>query len=1166
MRSLTRIGLALLFLVLLSSSGFAQSGIITTYAGPQLPVNGAQATTQAIDVPESVAPDGTGGFYVASDTQNRVYRVTADGSISLAAGNGTNGFSGDGGPATSAQLNSPTGLAVDAAGNLFIADTNNNCIRKVTPAGTINTVAGNGTQGFSGDGGSATSAQLWNPSGVAVDTAGNLFIADTNNNRVRKVAPGGVISTVAGNGIPGFSGDGGPATSAQLSDPSGVAVDSAGNLFIADLVNNRIRMVTTGGVISTVAGNGSFGFSGDGGPAIDAQFNYPSGVAVDTAGNLYIADRGNSRVRKVTGGVISTVAGNGNFGFSGDGGPATSAQLNSPAGVAVDTAGNLFIADLFNNRIRKVTTGGVISTMAGNGSFGFSGDGGSAISAQLSDPYGVGVDAAGNLFIADTNNNRIRKVTPAGIISTVAGNGSFGFSGDGGPATSAQLSDPYGVGVDAAGNLFIADSPNDRVRMVTPGGVISTVAGNGTSGFSGDGGPATSAQLRGPVGVAVDTAGNLFIVDQGNACVRKVTLGGVISTVAGNGVYGFSGDGGPATSAQLNSPAGVAVDTAGDLFIADSGNNRVRKVTPGGVISTVAGNGSEGFSGDGGPATFAQLSDPYGVGVDAAGNLFIADSPNDRIRKVTPGGVINTVAGNGSFGFSGDGRPANSAQLSDPYGLAVDLAGDLFIADSVNSRIRKVASVAVCSGLNLSSGGAASCQTTGSSATVQVGYAKFAVTSGTSPYGTAAYSSKQNGVTVSEAGVPASPPTTQARVFIDYRTNMNAIPASSNGGTVNVDTGIAVENNGSATANITYTLSDLNGVALSTGHGTLAAGNHFAKFVDQLEDVAPDFSMPSNFQFGSLEIISDQPVSVLAIRGTTNQRKEFLVSTTPTADLTQPLSYSSMYFPQLADGGGDTTSLILLNTSNGTESGTLQILKNNGLPLVVNQVGGASNSTFRYSIASGGGFRFQTDGSPAAVNVGWVELIPDSLSPTPVAFGVFSYNPVNVMVSESGIPATTSTTHARVYVDLSGNHDVGLAVANVNAAFATITINAYQTGGATSVGTSQGPLQLAANGHNALFADQLISGLPAGFTGVLDISSTTPFAAVTVRSLTNERGDFLMTTFPVADLTQAAPSPIVFPQIADGGGDITEFILISSGQAASTTLNYYDENGMPTFY
>jgi sugar lactone lactonase YvrE len=970
---------------------------------------------------------------------------------------------------------------------------------------------------------------------------------------------------VAGNGTNGFSGDGGPATSAQLNGPNGVAVDTAGNLFIGDLGNNCVRKVTTGGAISTVAANGTDGFSGDCSPATSTQLNEPSGVAVDSAGNLFIADYNNNCIGEVTpAGVVSTVAGNGTAGFSGDGGPATSAQLDEPFGVAVDTAGNLFIADLGNERVRKVTPGGVVSTAAGNGTQGFSGDGGPATAAQLNFPQDAAVDTAGNLFIADLGNNRVRKVTPGGVISTVAGGGTSGL-GDGGQATSAQLYNPTGVAVDTAGNLFIADKGNYRIRKVTTGGVISTVAGNGTAGFSGDGGPATSAQLNEPNGVAVDTAGNLFIADLSNQRIRKVTPAGIISTVAGNGTGGFSGDGGPATSAQFYSPDGAAVDTSGNMFIADVGNNRVRKVTPGGVISTVAGGGTSGL-GDGGLATSAELNFPWGVAVDTAGNLFIGDTSNNRVRKVTPGGVITTVAGNGTFGFGGDGGPATSAQLNFPSGVTVDSVGNLFITDSYNQRIRKVASIAVCSSLNLNSGGAAECQTTGSSAAVQVGYAKFGVNSGTTPYGTAVFSSKQNGATVSEAGVPASPPTTQARVFIDYRTNVNAIPARSNAGTVDVNTGIAVENNGSATANVTYALSDLNGVALITGHGTLTAGEHFAKFVDQLKDVAPDFSMPSNFQFGSLEIISDQPVSVLAMRGTTNQRNEFLVSTTPTADLTQPLSYSSVYFPQLADGGGDTTSLILLNTSNGTESGTLQILGNNGLPLVVIQVGGTANSTFRYSIPSGGAFRFQTDGSPAVVNVGWVELIPDSLSPTPVAFGVFSYNPVNVMVSESGIPATMSTTHARVYVDLSGNHDVGLAVANVNAAFASITINAYQTDGATSIGTSQGPLQLAAGGHNAQFADQLISGLPSGFTGVLDISSTTPFAAVTVRSLTNERGDFLMSAFPVADLTQAAPSPIVFPQIADGGGYITEFILISSGQAASTTLNYYDENGTPTVY
>jgi len=694
MRSLNRVALALLFFLQWSLSGFTQSGIITTYAGPALPANGASAITQAIDRPQFVAADGAGGFYVASMFQNRVYRVTADGRLSLVAGTLGQGFSGDGGPATSAQLSYPRGVVVDTAGNLFIADTGSNHVRKVTPGGVIFTVAGNGTQGYSGDGGPATSAQLNYPSGVAVDTAGNLFVADSYNHCVRKVTTGGVISTVAGNGTGGFGGDGGLATSAQLNAPSDVAVSAAGNLFIADRNNNRIRKVTPGGVISTVAGTGAQGFSADGGPAISTELNAPLGVAADTAGNLFIADYGNNRVRKVTlSGVINTVAGNGIRGFSGDGGPATSAQLNAPLGVAVDTAGNLFIADYGDNRVRKVTSSGVISTVAGNEIRGFSGDGGPATSARLSYPYGVAVDTAGNLFIADTYNHCVRKVTPGGVISTVAGNGTQGYSGDGGPAKAAQLRIPQGVAVDTADILFIADTGNNRVRKVTPDGVISTVAGNGTHGFSGNGGPATSAQLNYPNGIAVDSAHNLFIADRNNNRIRKVTPGGVISTVAGNGTYGFSGDGGPAKAAQLRIPQGIAIDTARNLFIADTGNNRVRKVTPSGVISTVAGNGIRGFSGNVGAATSAQLNAPSGVAVDAARNLFIADTGDGRVRKVTSSGAISTVAGNGIRGFSGDGGPATSARLSYPYGVAVDTVGSLFIAD-FNQRVRKVTQAA----------------------------------------------------------------------------------------------------------------------------------------------------------------------------------------------------------------------------------------------------------------------------------------------------------------------------------------------------------------------------------------------------------------------------------------------------------------------------------------
>ena len=392
-----------------------------------------------------------------------------------------------------------------------------------------------------------------------------------------------MITTVAGNGASGYSGDNGPATSAQLADPGGVAVDSAGNLYIVDTDNARIREVSNG-VITTVAGSGTAGFSGDNGPATSAQLNGPGAVAVDAAGDLYIAEYSGQRIRKVSKGVITTVAGNRTQGFSGDDGPATSAQLNTPSGVAVDPAGNLYIADYGDNRIRKVSNG-VITTVAGNGTSGNIGDNGPATGAQLNYPTGVAVDSAGDLYIAEYSGQRIRKVSK-GVITTVAGSGTAGFSGDNGPATSAQLYYPSGVAVDAAGNLYIADTWNSRVRKVS-NGVITTVAGSGTEGFSGDNGPATSAQLSGICDVAVDSAGVLYIADPGNDRIREVS-NGVIVTVAGNGTRGFSGDGGPATGAQLYGPDGVAVNSAGNLFIADTDNDRIRVLIPSGASCSVS--------------------------------------------------------------------------------------------------------------------------------------------------------------------------------------------------------------------------------------------------------------------------------------------------------------------------------------------------------------------------------------------------------------------------------------------------------------------------------------------------------------------------------------------------------------------------------------------------
>jgi sugar lactone lactonase YvrE len=348
-----------------------------------------------------------------------------------------------------------------------------------------------------------------------------------------------------------------------------------------------------------------------------------------------------------TTGTITTVAGTGQSGFSGDGGPATQARLNSPVGVAVDAAGNLFIGDRHNNRVRKVSPDGMISTLA-----------------RVTDPIFVALDQAGNLFIKERGASRVRKLSPAGLLTLVAGSGRAGFSGDGGPATEARLVGPGGIAVDAAGNLFFADHNNHRIRKVSPDGLITTVAGSGPTGrgtgaSTGDGGFATEARLDGPGGLALDRSGNLFIAEGGDSRgrrgyrVRKVSAAGIITTVAGSDAKGFSGDGGPATQARLDTPFSVAVDTAGNLFITDWGNYRVRKVDPNGIISTVAGMGRQRYAGDGTLAMATGLLGPLGLAVDAAGNLLITDSeamheglgPNERVLKLFGVAAPGLIAG-----------------------------------------------------------------------------------------------------------------------------------------------------------------------------------------------------------------------------------------------------------------------------------------------------------------------------------------------------------------------------------------------------------------------------------------------------------------------------------------------------------------------------------------
>ena len=666
-------------LLLAGGTMWAQSYVISTVAGGGAPFTPAAAAGVGLASPSGVASDVLGNVYFSSG--NTVFKVDGTGTLTRVAGTGKPGYSGDSGPATEAQLNVPKGVAVDAGGSVYIADSGNNAVRKVTPDGTISTVAADWF-----------SVGLSNAAGVAVDRAGNLYISVTGRCVVLEVTGGGAMLAVAGNGTCGFSGDGGAASSAQLNGPTGLVVDAAGRIFIADTGNDAIRMVSAGN-ITTVAGvGGSAGYDGDGGPAVRALLNVPTGVALDAAGNLYISASASNVIRevRVADGSIVTVAGNGRQGFAGDGGPATGAELWAPWGVATDPVGDVIIGDYYNYRVRKIGTNGNISTLAGNGLNDYHGDGGPATASQLVQPQAVAVDSSGNLYIADTFGNTVRKVTPDGTTTTFAGTGVPGYSGDGGLATAAQLNRPRGIVVDSTGNVYISDTDNHVIREVTTNGNINAFAGTGVAGYSGDGAAPYLAKLNAPCGLAMDSSGNLYIADLANNVIREISSS-IIDTIAGAFNAGYFGDGSTATSALLNSPTSVALDSAGNLYIADYYNHAIRKVTLSTkIITTVAGTGTRGFSGDSSAATSAQLSLPWGVAVDSSNNIFIGDSGNNVIREVASGGTISTVAGNhaSGAGYAGDGGPATSAQLNGAGSLVVSSSGNVYVADTNNNVIR----------------------------------------------------------------------------------------------------------------------------------------------------------------------------------------------------------------------------------------------------------------------------------------------------------------------------------------------------------------------------------------------------------------------------------------------------------------------------------------------
>ncbi|MBN8722511.1 MAG: SMP-30/gluconolactonase/LRE family protein [Acidobacteria bacterium] len=672
-----------------------KDGEITTIAGGVPFLGDSGKATSAAMHPIGVAIDSSGNVFVVDSTNHRIRKIDTTGVITTVAGNGTAGFSDDGSPAISASLNTPEAITLDGAGNLFIADSLNSRVRRVDAiTGLITTVAGNGSYSFSGDGGLANVASLNQPSGVAVDSKGNVFIADTENHRIRKVdAQTGVITTVAGSGVSGFLGDGGQATQARLSRPKGLTIDQNGNLLITDTFNFRIRQVDLStNLISTIAGNGQSQFNLDGIAATNASLNFPNTIAIDAIGNLYIVDTFNFRIRKVDSKtkVITTVAGTGNPGLAVDNVLATDAGLQLALGVAVDGTGNLFIADAeINYRVRRVdAVTKMITSIGGIGSRSSGGDGFLATQANLSNASGVAIDRQSNIFIADPDNYRIRRIDiNSNIINTVAGFGVPGFNGDNITAINASLNDPSNVAVDSQGNLFIADTANNRIRRVDANSqIITTFAGNGMAAFSGDGMLASQASLNQPTAILFDKSGNLIIADSGNNRIRKINLStNIITTIAGDG-----------SPSNLNAPSGLAVAQSGNVLISDTGNNRIQRLDlTTNAITTIVGNGRAGFQGDGALAINASLNSPFGLTVDGNDNLFIADTTNNRIRRVDAStNIISTIAGNGIRAYLGDGSLATNSSLNAPKSITFDLMGNLLIADTGNTAIRAIKGVA----------------------------------------------------------------------------------------------------------------------------------------------------------------------------------------------------------------------------------------------------------------------------------------------------------------------------------------------------------------------------------------------------------------------------------------------------------------------------------------
>ena len=650
--------------------------LITTFAGT--PPGSADGTGSAarFSNPSAVVADSSGNLYVADTGNDTIRKVTPSGVVTTFAGTAGNIGSADG-VGSAAQFNSPGGVAIDSSGNIFVADSGSQTIRKITPDGTVSTFAG--TPGVVGSAdGSGSAAQFNGPVSLAFDSSGNIFVADAGNNTIRKITPAGVVTTFAGlAGSPG-SVDG-TGSAARFDGSSGVAVDSADNVYVADNLSATIREITPGAVVTTIAGLAYHGGHADG-TGSAARFFQPNGVTVDSGDNVFVTDTNNNTIRKITsGGVVTTFAGSFFNPPGHNDGTGSAASFDLPGGLGVDSADNIYVTD--NCTIRKITPSAVVTTLAGEPAAGNVDGTGSA--ARFDFPQGIAVGPGGNIFVGDTTAFDVRKVSPSAVVTTFAGS-AYQYGSADGTGSAARFSSIRALGADNKGNIYVADTFNHTIRKITSTGAVTTLAGLAGSSGSADGARA-NARFNGPRGVAADSAGNVYVGDTDNQTIRKITPSGVVTTLAGLAGHPGSADG-TGSSARFLGPRGIAVDSAGNVFVDDTFNSTIRKITPGGDVTTFAGLAGSPGSADG-TGTSARFGNPFGLAIDKSDNVYVTDIVTNTLRKITPSAVVTTLAGLTGATGTADGA-GSDALFGSPRGIAVNSAGTLFVADASNHTIR----------------------------------------------------------------------------------------------------------------------------------------------------------------------------------------------------------------------------------------------------------------------------------------------------------------------------------------------------------------------------------------------------------------------------------------------------------------------------------------------